>query len=292
MLILLQFHWPIIPMCWEQNHDSVSLLFTTPTGFGSWVIWSHLLSSTLQLKTVNEETEDRALWHTTRDFPESWTCIFGSALKGGFWSIFSVFYMWDYIFYPNVFFFEGLYSYWHLVPLETNPVSPAEMESHSYKGDWSLLTQVGRILHCLCSPVLLTWPGSLVPSSTWSIQHYWMFWFPKDHFLGSPLRIWNISVTSPKAAVKLLAFFFFLTTLLWVVLQLEPLGAHGTQNCLALTCRPPWHDSVHGISSLLLDCSIINSTQLPQNQTHYQCLNFRQAFPPQFPISFKESPVF
>ena len=174
--------------------------------------------------------------------------------------------------------------------METNPVPPAEMESHSYNGDWSLLTQVGRIPHCLCSPVLLTCPGSLVPSSTWSILHYWRFWSPTDHFFGSPLRIWNISVTSPKAAVKLLAFFFF-TTLLWVVLQLEPLGAHGTQNHHALTCRPPWHDGVYGISSLLLD-STINSTQLPQNQTHYQCLNFRQAFPPQFFISFKESPVF
>lgn len=61
MLILLQFHWLIIATCWDQNHDSLSLLFTTPTGFGWSVILSHLLSSTLQLKIVNEETKDQAL---------------------------------------------------------------------------------------------------------------------------------------------------------------------------------------------------------------------------------------
>lgn len=61
MFILFQCHWSIVPMYWDQNRDSVILLFTTPTGFLSSAILPRLLSSTLQLKVVNEGTEDRVL---------------------------------------------------------------------------------------------------------------------------------------------------------------------------------------------------------------------------------------
>lgn len=95
MFILFQCHWSIVPMYWDQNRDSVILLFTTPTGFVSSAILPRLLSSTLQLKIVNEGTEDRVLWRTTRDFPQSWTCTFESALGGLFQKRFSVLYMWN-----------------------------------------------------------------------------------------------------------------------------------------------------------------------------------------------------
>lgn len=112
----------------------------------------------------------------TQRLPQSWTCIFESAQKGGFWSIFSVFYMWDYISYPKCILFGRTVFLLTFSPFGDKSCPPAEMESHSYNGDWSLLSQVGRIPHCLCSPVLFTCPGSLVPSSTWSIQYYWRFW--------------------------------------------------------------------------------------------------------------------
>lgn len=174
--------------------------------------------------------------------------------------------------------------------METNPVPPAEMESHSYNGDWSLLTQVGRIPHCLCSPVLLTCPGSLVPSSTWSIQHYWRFWSPTDHFFGSPLRIWNISVTSPKAAVKLLAFFFFYhPTLSGASVRTPGCSWHPEPSCLDLQASLTWRCLWHLITSawlppstqlsfpktkLIINAWILDKLSLPNFSFHsknHQC---------------------
>lgn len=75
------------------NPDSAILLLTTLSGFESFVIFPHLLSCTMKLKIANEGTKDRALWHTTRDFLQSWICTFESILGRWFPKHFSVLYM-------------------------------------------------------------------------------------------------------------------------------------------------------------------------------------------------------
>lgn len=62
----------IIATCWDQNHDSVSLLFTPRLLALDSRSFCPICFQTVQLKIVNEETKDQALC-LQRDFPQSWT---------------------------------------------------------------------------------------------------------------------------------------------------------------------------------------------------------------------------
>ena len=116
------------------NPDSVILLLTAPPGFVPSAILPHLLSCTLHLKIVNDGT--KALWHTDRDFPQSWTRTFESALRG--WFLKKLHVGLDCL--PKCLLYERLYHQ-HFVLLETSPIVPAEMKTHPYRRDASLVTQ-------------------------------------------------------------------------------------------------------------------------------------------------------
>lgn len=157
---------------------------------------------------------------------------------------------------------------------------PIKVVIGSFEPSW-------RIPHCLqsCFVHLSREPGPfqhMIHSALLEVL------VPYRPFFWSPLRIWNISVTSP-AAVKLLASFF--TTLLWVVLQLEPWVLMAPRTILPWPAGLSWHDGVYGISSLLLDChhqlNSASQTKLIINTWILDKLSL-----PNFSISFKESPVF